>query len=147
MLLSVFFHCCLPISSSNQFRQNLDFTGSLFLQLVQLEAVAPLIAPPGAERTEPHMMTPSGAGEPTAQVLTPPDADGITDLVVAPPGAHGSVALVVADTAGYVCHTEDGTGCWLGHRCSFPDGLLNPAPASCCCRCFQAATTVTTLAL
>lgn len=55
-----------------------------------------------------------------AQTVTPWGAGGAKALVVTSPGADG------------VAYAENGSGCWLGHRCSFPEVLLTVASGSRC---------------
>lgn len=55
-----------------------------------------------------------------AQTVTPWGAGGAKALVVTSPGADG------------VAYAENGSGCWLGHRCSFPEVLLIIASGSSC---------------
>lgn len=55
------------MSSSSQNRW--DLGGCFFLQLLWLEAVAPLIAPSGLGRGEPSVIVPAGAFGPKAQVV------------------------------------------------------------------------------
>lgn len=45
--------------------------GHFFLQLLWLEAVAPLIAPSGLGRGEPSVIIPAGAFGPKAQMVVP----------------------------------------------------------------------------
>lgn len=112
------YSCCLPISSSNQYRWSLCFRVSLFLQLVQLGAVAPSNAPSGAGRAKPQMSTPLGSRLPKAQMSRWGWSSG---------GCFSRDRWgwgYSGHCSGGVFHIENGSGCRLGHRSSFPEELL-----------------------
>lgn len=80
MLLNVSLNCCLPISFSRDCKWGLCFRIFLFIQLVQVEPVALVIAlPPG-----------SGESMPLIDV----------DISEAPPGISKVKAPVAADAVG-----------------------------------------------